>query len=104
MHRPKNLDTASALALLQESELESSRNKSSVKWDTREFKHGGKTFSSSNKHKDHVSKDDVKKVDTSNTSDKWAAIRAYRKANGLSILVEKNGASSTSVPTRYLSV
>lgn len=51
--------------------------------DNREFKSSGRAFSTGEKYKAAVVKDEVKKSDRSSVSNKWAAIRAYRKANGL---------------------
>jgi len=75
LHRPKNVDTASALALLQEQELENAK-KLSPKTDT--SRAGSRVFTATDKSKPGFHKADKQVVD-----DKWAAIKAYRKANGL---------------------
>ena len=84
LHRPTTVDTASALALLQEEELDSHRKLSSSRFPTKDFgKSSSKVFSATDKPKISTNPDDTKKGDKSSVDAKWAALLAYRKANGL---------------------
>jgi hypothetical protein len=83
LHRPKDVDTASALALLQEEELESRRRLSYSKVDIREGKSSSRIFSTGNKTKPSFKKDEVKKSEKTSPSDKWAALKEFRRSNNL---------------------
>ena len=84
MHRPKDVDTASALALLQEEELEFRQHQLGGRSDNREQSRlGSKVFTALDRNKTYHKKDDSKKSDQSGTDSKMAALLAHRKANGL---------------------
>lgn len=74
LHRPQNLDTASALALLQEEVLEVVRRQSSAK-DL--GKTGNRVFTTSDRGKQNS------KNEKQSNNEKWAEIKAYRKAHDL---------------------
>lgn len=76
LHRPKDIDTASALALLQEEELENSKRKSGFR-DT--SKASFRTFSTPEKAK--VSDSD--KAKSKPVEGKLGSLKAYRRENGL---------------------
>jgi len=78
LHRPKDVDTASALALLQEEELES-RKRVAGKHD----QSSSRVFSTFDKAKSAYKRDELKKTDKSANDSKLADLMAYRKANGL---------------------
>ena len=69
LHQSKNMDTASALTFLQEQE----QSRQSVL-----VKVGSRVFFTNDKSKQRIHKPDKPASD-----EKWAAIKAYRKANGL---------------------
>jgi len=84
LHRPPNVDTASALALLQEQELEHARQKRSFRHESREsMKAGSRVFTTNDNGKNPLQLDDMKKTDKSSVDEKWSAIKAYLKANNL---------------------
>ncbi|CAN6252343.1 unnamed protein product [Urochloa humidicola] len=84
LHRPKNVDTASALALLQEEELESQKKQHLLKNENKDSsKSGSWGFSASEKSRAPYKKEEVKKGDKSVGDSKWASLLAHRKANGL---------------------
>jgi hypothetical protein len=81
LHRPKDVDTASALALLQEEELEARRRHSSGRSEIKDFgKLNSKVFSAGDKSKAATKREEVK---ASLVDDKWAALKSFRKANGV---------------------
>lgn len=87
LHRPSNVDTACALALLQEEEFDRARQKRPFRNDSKELpKTGSRVFTTNDKLKPHIQKDDAKKADKSSIEDKWSVVRAYRRANGLYFL------------------
>jgi hypothetical protein len=71
------------LALLQEEELESRRRLSYSKVDIREGKSSSRIFSTGNKTKPSFKKDEVKKSEKTSPSDKWAALKEFRRSNNL---------------------
>jgi hypothetical protein len=84
LHRPDNMDTANALALLQEEEVEAARRKPTVKTEHKDFsKSGSWGFSTSEKTKASYKQEDSKAGDKSASHEKWAALKAYRKAHNL---------------------
>lgn len=78
LHRPKNLEEAYSLALLQEEELAAQRSKGS-----RQDQKYTKSGNSSDRVKGNPRKDDPKANDSKPLEDKWNALKAYRKANDL---------------------
>jgi hypothetical protein len=79
LHRPSDVDTASALAMIQEQELEQSRTKSSG-WN---FTIGAaRTVPGQDKYKQH---EPVKPAGKwkEDTNDKLAMLKAFRRRNGL---------------------
>lgn len=83
LHRPKDVVTASSLALLQEEEVESRGKVSISRSDVKDSgKSGSKVFTISDKSRSQF-KEDTRKVDKSGVDDKWSALLAHRKANGL---------------------
>ncbi|WVZ81498.1 hypothetical protein U9M48_028869 [Paspalum notatum var. saurae] len=70
LHRPQNVDTASALALLQEEELAQAKSKAVFRGSTDKLK---------TVHR----KDEGVPSQRSVSDDKFAALKAFRKANGL---------------------
>jgi hypothetical protein len=81
LHQPKDVDTASALALLQEEELEARKrcyplNKGSAKPSI-------KGFSAWEKNKSLSKKEDTRKADNTPRDEKISALFAHGKANGL---------------------
>jgi hypothetical protein len=84
LHRPNSVDTASALALLQEEELNSSRRTQPFKYDAHEFgKSSSWVCSASDKAKSSFTKNEPKKLEKPAVDEKWNALLAHRKANGL---------------------
>lgn len=83
LHQPKNLDTASALALLQEEEVEAARRKPSGKSEYRDCTKPGRGFSATEKQKSTNKHDESLVLDKSEANEKWAAVKAYRRANNL---------------------
>jgi len=84
LHRPKNVDTASALALLQEEELESRKCLALGRAETRETtRPGSKVFSALDRSKSFHKKEEPKKPDQTQGDSKLAALMAHRKAHGL---------------------
>jgi len=84
LHRPKNVDTASALALLQEEELEFRKNHVGARSDNRApNRSGSKVFTALDHGKSMHKKDDMKKSEQSSADSKMQALLAHRKANGL---------------------
>jgi len=78
LHRPKNVDTASALALLQEEELHKSRSKGFSKDSART------SFRSlPNKPRSSDGETSRQKVEKSETDDKLATLKEFRRRNGL---------------------
>ena len=81
LHRPKDVETASALALLQESELELSKKKFPSKQDNGcSVKSLVKSGYSSDKGKQ---KSDTKSSEDSKPNDKLDLLKAYRRDKGL---------------------
>jgi hypothetical protein len=79
LYQPKNVDTTSALALLQEEEVESRRKHTSHKHENKDLsKSGSKGFTASDK-----AKTPVKKTYKAPMNDKMVALFAHMKANGL---------------------
>lgn len=78
LHRPKNLEEAYSLALIQEEELAGQKLKGS-RWDQKY----AKSVTSSNKFRGNPKKDDFRPMDSKPLEDKWNTVKAYRKANGL---------------------
>ncbi|CAD6232691.1 unnamed protein product [Miscanthus lutarioriparius] len=76
LHRPKDVDTASALALLQEEELENARKKITTKDQNR---HGFRPFTPADKPK--AAEPDKLKLKPAD--DKLGSLKAYRRQNGL---------------------
>jgi hypothetical protein len=90
LHRPKDVDTANALALMQEEEIESERRSTYPRADHKESgKPSSKGFSAGDKFKNVYKKDDTRKPDKQLVDDKLAALFAFRKANGLCFTCEK---------------
>jgi len=84
LHRPKNVDTVSALALIQEEELQASQKKVMGKSEANDnFKAGSQVFTTNDKAKHQARRDDGKKSDEAATDDKWAALKDHHKAHGL---------------------
>lgn len=84
LHRPPNSDTASALALLQEEEVEASRRKNWSRAENRDVgKPCSKAFTALDKTKVPSKTGDAKFSDPAPSQDKWQALKAYRKANNL---------------------
>ena len=84
LHRPKDVDIASALALLQEEELEFRKHQLGGRSDNKEqSRPSSKVFTALDRNKTYHKKDDSKKSDQSGTDSKMAALLAHRKANGL---------------------
>ena len=84
LHGPKNVNTASALALIQEEELQASQRKVMGKSDAKDnFKAGSRVFTTNDNAKNQARRDDGKKSDKAAMDDKWATLKAHRKANGL---------------------
>ncbi|KAJ1275417.1 hypothetical protein BS78_05G134100 [Paspalum vaginatum] len=86
LHRPKDLETASTLALLQEQELLRNKKNSAFRTEGREFsKFSSRSAGSVDKDKGRVpfKKDVPRKEDSPPVDEKWAAMKAYRKAHGL---------------------
>ena len=84
LHRPKDVATASSLALLQEEEVDSRIKLPNSRADSKDSgKSGSKVFSTMDKPRSQFKKDDTKKPDKAVVDDKWAALLAHRKANGL---------------------
>jgi hypothetical protein len=85
LHRPLNLEAASTLTLLQEAKLEMAKSKVQSKSDLRDSsKFQSKYYLVSDKTR--LKKDEAKLVDslqTSNSTDKLQALKAYRQANNL---------------------
>ena len=79
LRRPKNyVDTASALSLIHEKELEASHKKISSRGDVKEhFKAGSQVFSTNDKAKHPAKQEDGKRLDKSVMDEKWAALKAY---------------------------
>jgi hypothetical protein len=96
LHQPKDVDTGSALALLQE-ELEARKwcyplNKDSAKPSS-------KGFSAWEKNKSLSKKEDIRKADKTPGDEKISALFAHRKANGLCFTCGDNGLEEhTSAP------
>lgn len=75
LHRPSNVDTACALALLQEEEFDRARQKRPFRNDSKELpKTGSRVFTTNDKLKPHIQKDDAKKADKSSIEDKWSVV------------------------------
>jgi hypothetical protein len=90
LHRRKDVDTANALALMQEEEIESERRSTYPRADHKESgKPSSKGFSAGDKFKNVYKKDDTRKPDKQLVDDKLAALFAFRKANGLCFTCEK---------------
>jgi hypothetical protein len=81
LHRPKDVDTASALALLQEEELEARKRGYPLNKDS--AKPNSKGFSAWEKNKSLSKKEDTRKADKTPGDEKIFALFAHRKANGL---------------------
>jgi hypothetical protein len=81
LHQPKDVDTASALALLREKELEARKRCYPLNKDS--AKPGSKGFSAWEKNKSLFKKEDTKKADKTPRDEKISALFAHRKANGL---------------------
>lgn len=85
LHRPPNLEAAGTLTLLQEAKLEMAKSKVQSKSDLRDSgKFQSKYYLVSDKTR--LKKDEAKPVDssqTSNSTDKLQALKAYRRANNL---------------------
>lgn len=83
LHRPKDLEAASTLALLQEAELDSAKSKSHSKADQREqtkFSY----MSLSNIVKQHSApRAEQPHKERTNVDSSWENLKAHRKANGL---------------------
>jgi hypothetical protein len=84
LHRPSTVDTASALALLQEEELEFRRRYHSSKHDYKDpSKPSSRDFTTGDKAKISQKKDDVKRGDKTPREDEMTALLAYRRSKGL---------------------
>jgi hypothetical protein len=84
LHRPRDVDTASALALLQEEELESRRRSFTSKHDYKEHsKPSSKDFTVGEKFKAMMKREDPKKVQAKTAEDRMAALLAFRRSKGL---------------------
>uniref|UniRef100_A0A0A9DEA6 Retrotransposon gag domain-containing protein n=1 Tax=Arundo donax TaxID=35708 RepID=A0A0A9DEA6_ARUDO len=84
LHRPKDVDTASVLALLQEEELEATKKKLGAKSESKEFnKSSSWVFTTSEKSKLGVKRDDIKKPEKSPLDERWESLKAFCKAKGL---------------------
>jgi len=96
-HRPLDVDTASALALLQEAKLGWYKAKPQFK-DT--FRAAFKTMND----KEKVTEVDKLKQQPllTESKDKLAALKNFRKKNGFASNVGTSGAKTTSVPLRLL--
>ncbi|WVZ61926.1 hypothetical protein U9M48_011733 [Paspalum notatum var. saurae] len=82
LHRPKDVDTASALALLQEEELENVKKKTVQKGDSKDFSKFGQKWTAE-KFKATPRKEESTKVEKAPFDEKLSALKAFRKANGL---------------------
>ncbi|WVZ58303.1 LOW QUALITY PROTEIN: hypothetical protein U9M48_008586, partial [Paspalum notatum var. saurae] len=82
LHRPKDVDTASALALLQEEELENVKKKTVQKGDSKDFSKFGQKWTAE-KFKSTPRKEESTKVEKDPFDEKLSALKAFRKANGL---------------------
>lgn len=83
LHRPKNVDTANALALLQEEEINGNRRKGYSRGDLKEPSKFVHKQSFSDKAKPLHKKDDSIRPGKSEGKDKLAALLAHRKRLGL---------------------
>lgn len=80
LHRPEDVDTASFLAQLQETEMENDKN---LMTQRTSHKSTSKVYSTPDKLKSQARSDDSKKGDTPRWDDKLEALRTYRKSKGL---------------------
>jgi len=72
LHRPPNVDTASALALLQEEELEKVKLKRSYRHDSKDNqKPGSRVFTTNDMLKHSLKKDEFKRNDNTSLEEKW---------------------------------
>lgn len=83
LHHPKNVDTASALALLQEEEIGNSKRKVCYSTDHRDVSRQHNKLSWSEKGKSLLRKEDSGSVDKSDRDDRLAALMAHRMKLGL---------------------
>lgn len=88
LHCPKDLDTASLLALMQEEDLENSKKQYPARSDHREFsKYSSRSGSGSDKfspREKFVPKaDDMKKSDSSKWEDRLESLKSFRRLKGL---------------------
>jgi len=84
LHCPATVDTASALALLQEEELEKAKMKRTYRHDFRDIhKAGSKGFTTNDIAKSSMKKEELKKTDNASLKEKWQARKEFRRANGL---------------------
>lgn len=99
LHRPKTVQDASELALLQELELEAVKPNSIAK---SYFKVQPKTPYAGEVIKPQQKKDEIK-APTKNTEDKFASLKSFRRANGLCFVcgekwTSKNHQCPTHIP------
>ncbi|CAN6326944.1 unnamed protein product [Urochloa humidicola] len=84
LHRPKDVDTAASLALLQEEEVESQKRNSPPKSEHKDpLKTSSKVFTADEKIRTSYKKEDGKKKEKSTGESKWNSLLAFRKAHGL---------------------
>jgi hypothetical protein len=84
LHHPQNLDTASALALLHEEEVEAARRKPVIKSEHKDIvRTGSRVFTTGYRRRSYHKKDDAKLSEKHPPNEKWAKIKASRKAQDL---------------------
>jgi hypothetical protein len=84
LHCPKDVDTASALALLQQEELDCRRRASVYKNELKDLnKTSSRVFTAGDKVKANLKKEDIRKLDKATGDEKLQALFAHRKAHGL---------------------
>jgi uncharacterized protein (DUF2235 family) len=99
LHRPKYVDTASALALIQEEELDSCRHKLSVKSTSAPNFRAHQVV----EKQKGIETDKLKaKVVKGDIEDKLATLKLYRRKNGLNLNVVRSGGLVTSVMFKFL--
>jgi hypothetical protein len=90
LHRPTTVDTTSALALLQEEELESPKHHYGKHEQKDLPKPSNRVFTARDKAKAPFKKDELKKPGKTIGDEKLAALMAYCKANGLCYMRGEN--------------
>lgn len=96
LHRSKDVDTASALALLQEEEIESQRRSSCSTADSKESgKPSSKVFIAGDKNKTSY-----KKNDKAPTNEKWLALKEFRRENNMCFTCGEKWGKGHQCPTQ----